>query len=243
MRREARVPQRIFVRAIQPGVARKLAKPLQRAVHLRGRAFEQPPATHHEQSVADESHPRVTENEGDMTEGVTGHLPYLGIERANPHPVALAQFLVDARHPVALGCRAVDGAAGRILHLKVPAGMIRVPVSSQHLTDAPPALLRSAQRSAAVARIHHRHRTRGRVPQQPDVIVAERRNRDDLRRGRAHHSPVFAIEAHGSAGAFAPPFCSSSMLIRSGVLMKAMRPSRGGRLIVTPASISRWHVS
>jgi hypothetical protein len=33
------------------------------------------------------------------------------------------------------------------------------------------------------------------------------------------------------------------MEIASGVRTKAMRPSRGGRLMVTPASISRWQVA
>src|SRR5258708_764595 len=32
----------------------------------------------------------------------------------------------------------------------------------------------------------------------------------------AHQCPVFGIEAHGSAGGFASPFCSSSIECRSG---------------------------
>jgi len=47
---------------------------------------------------------------------------------------------------------------------------------------------------------------------------------------------VFGIDAHGSADAFPAPFCRSSMEMLSGVRMNAIRPSRGGRLIVTPAS-------
>ena len=46
--------------------------------------------------------------------------------------------------------------------------------------------------------------------------------------------PVFSMDAQGSAGACASPSCSSSSEIPSGDLTKAMRPSRGGRLIVTP---------
>ena len=59
----------------------------------------------------------------------------------------------------------------------------------------------------------------------------------------AYHSPLLGIEVHGSAGASAAPFCRSSIEISSGVRTNAMRPSRGGRLIVTPASISRLQVS
>jgi len=53
----------------------------------------------------------------------------------------------------------------------------------------------------------------------------------------------FGIDAQGSAGSSASPFWSSSIEMLSGVRTKAMRPSRGGRLIVTPPSISRLHVS
>ena len=50
---------------------------------------------------------------------------------------------------------------------------------------------------------------------------------------------VLGIDAHGSAGPSASPFCSSSMECLSGERTKAMTPSRGGRLMVTPAFISR----
>src|SRR6185369_13809610 len=57
--------------------------------------------------------------------------------------------------------------------------------------------------------------------------------------GPAYHSPVFGIAAHGSAEASAAPFWRSSIEILSGLRTNAMRPSRGGRLMVTPASIRR----
>ena len=58
-----------------------------------------------------------------------------------------------------------------------------------------------------------------------------------------HQDPVFSIEAQGSAGGRLSPICSSSIEIPSGETTNAMRPSRGGRLMVTPASISCWHLS
>jgi hypothetical protein len=60
---------------------------------------------------------------------------------------------------------------------------------------------------------------------------------------RPYQLPVLAIDAHGSAGGSAAPSWSSSIEIPSGDLTKAMRPSRGGRLIVTPWSWRRWQVS
>jgi hypothetical protein len=58
-----------------------------------------------------------------------------------------------------------------------------------------------------------------------------------------YHVPVFGIEAQGSAGGSASPAWSNSIEMLSGVRTKAMWPSRGGRLMVTPASISRRQVS
>jgi hypothetical protein len=57
-------------------------------------------------------------------------------------------------------------------------------------------------------------------------------------REKRYQWPVFGIDDHGSAGAFGSPFWSSSIECRSGERTKAMLPSRGGRLMVTPAFIS-----
>ena len=53
-----------------------------------------------------------------------------------------------------------------------------------------------------------------------------------------HHFPVFGIESQGSLGESGAPFCRSSIECLSGERTKAMVPSRGGRLMVTPARIS-----
>ena len=57
----------------------------------------------------------------------------------------------------------------------------------------------------------------------------------------SHHSPTFSIDAQGSRGGSASPFCKSSMEIPSGDRTNAIWPSRGGRLMVTPWSESFWH--
>ncbi len=53
-------------------------------------------------------------------------------------------------------------------------------------------------------------------------------------RARPYQCPVLPMLAQGSSGAFAAPFCKSSTEMLSGERTKAMCPSRGGRLIVTP---------
>jgi hypothetical protein len=60
---------------------------------------------------------------------------------------------------------------------------------------------------------------------------------------QGYHEPVLGIEAQGSCGGLAPPFCKSSIEMPSGERMKAMLPSRGGRLMVTPASINLRQVA
>src|SRR5690242_13646693 len=52
-----------------------------------------------------------------------------------------------------------------------------------------------------------------------------------------HHFPVLGIDSQGSRGGSGGPFCSSSMECLSGERIKAICPSRGGRLMVTPACI------
>ena len=68
-----------------------------------------------------------------------------------------------------------------------------------------------------------------------------------LRRQRqandGYHLPVFGIDFQGSFGGFAAPFCNSSMECWSGERTKAITPSRGGRLMVTPAFMSRSQVA
>ena len=72
-------------------------------------------------------------------------------------------------------------------------------------------------------------------------VQSERRSIAALASGSSqnHQCPVFPMEDQGWAGGSASPFCSSSTEMLSGERMKAMRPSRGGRLMVTPASMSR----
>lgn len=60
---------------------------------------------------------------------------------------------------------------------------------------------------------------------------------------RLYQEPVFSMLVQGSAGASAVPACSSSMEMPSGVRTNAIRPSRGGRLIVTPWAMSALQVS
>ena len=52
--------------------------------------------------------------------------------------------------------------------------------------------------------------------------------------GSPYHTPTFCMDFQGSAGSRGVPFCSSSIDMLSGERTKAIQPSRGGRLMVTP---------
>ena len=81
----------------------------------------------------------------------------------------------------------------------------------------------------------------------PFIVVGRRRRRLRILPGlaqkwfqrRMDHAPTLGMETQGSLGGNGEPFCSSSMECLSGERTKAMLPSRGGRLMVTPAFISR----
>ena len=49
-----------------------------------------------------------------------------------------------------------------------------------------------------------------------------------------YQAPILGMVVQGSAGLSAAPFCSNSIEMLSGERTNAMRPSRGGRLMVTP---------
>ena len=59
----------------------------------------------------------------------------------------------------------------------------------------------------------------------------------------SYQLPIFGAEAQGSATGRFSPFCRISNEIPSGDFTKAIRPSRGGRLMVMPASDRRWQNS
>ena len=76
------------------------------------------------------------------------------------------------------------------------------------------------------SRTEVRHQDAGRLG---NVLAGARRAARSV-----HHCPIFGMVVQGSAGASAAPFCSNSIEMLSGERTKAMRPSRGGRLMVTP---------
>ena len=58
-----------------------------------------------------------------------------------------------------------------------------------------------------------------------------------------YQTPVLDMDAQGSRFGKGGPCCKSSIEILSGERMKAIAPSRGGRLMVTPGFMSLSHVA
>jgi len=119
--------------------------------------------------------------------------------------------------------------------------MAPTPFCSRQPTEPDGSLVRRAGPIAAAPAIG-----RGRQPPRHAAAAESRRTRAGgtrRRKWQVYQAPTFGIELHGSALGSDPPFCSSSTEIPSGERTKAMWPSRGGRLMVTPWSASRWQVA
>ena len=65
------------------------------------------------------------------------------------------------------------------------------------------------------------------------LITAPEPSNPPVRRVSLYQTPTFCIDFQGSAGASAAPFWSNSTEILSGERMKAIFPSRGGRLMTS----------
>lgn len=100
-----------------------------------------------------------------------------------------------------------------------------------------------AHHAANHVRQHRTGASRGQAPnvsgrgqQQPGASFAKGAAAMDDRRDRSYQLPIFGADAQGSATGRFSPFCRISIEMPSGERTNAMRPSRGGRLMVMPLS-------
>ena len=176
-----------------------------------------------------------------MARRVRGNVNDYGFERTKPDPVPLLHPHVERWYALKFGVWPGDPTPRCGLDFRVAAGVIGVPMGVPDLRDPPAARFRLRQNGSGNRRVNHHRLARDRLMDQPDVIVRKDRNADNFE--RHHQCPTLAIETHGSFGVSASPACNSSTEILSGERTKAMRPSRGGRFMVTPPSLNRWHVA
>ncbi len=180
---------------------------------------------------------RVGEVIGVVPGGMPGDVDHPADRAADRHRVAVADGAVDAGDLRRLARRAGDERAGRGDDREVAADVVGVPVRVEDLRDRPPAFGRGGEHRLGERGVDHRRLVA--VMDEVDIVVGKDRDLDDLH----HQTPLFGIDAHGSAGAFACPAWSSSTEMPSGERTNAIRPSRGGRLIVTPPACSRAQLS
>ena len=111
--REARVRFRIFVAAIDDGLAGQRGELAERFPHHRERRLEHPPAAEREQRVAAERELVLLEPIDDMAGGVARRLDHLGLERADLDVVALDDRRVEPCDARGLLGGADDAHAGK----------------------------------------------------------------------------------------------------------------------------------
>ena len=173
---------------------------------------------------------------GDMSCGMRGHVDHRCAQCAQLDNIPAAHMHIERRNPFGFVRRPRDNAPRRGLNLRIAADMIGMPMRVPNLRNRPPTRRSSSQDRRRHRRIDYESLAALRFMHQPDIIVRQHRHAHDLQ--HTHHAPTLGMLAHGSAGARCPS-CSNSIEMPSGVRTNAICPSRGGRLIVTPASISR----
>ena len=175
------------------------------------------------------------EMKSDMSSGMRGHVDHRCAQCAQLDNIPAAHMHIERGYPFGFVRRPRDDAPRRSLNLRIAADMVGVPMRVPNLRNRPPTRRRSSQDRSRHRRIDDQSLAALRRMHQPDIIVRQNGDAHDLQ--HTHHAPTLGMLAHGSAGARCPS-CSSSIEIPSGVRTKAICPSRGGRLIVTPASIN-----
>ena len=163
-----------------------------------------PAASHGEHGVADKGDAIVVKHIADVAERMPWDFPDIGLVAAKRYSVTLVQRDVQAGHPAVLACRADDGRACCFLDREIPARVIGVPMGVEDLVDPPSAPLSFRKHRIGIARIDDSRLARIGVVNQPQIIVSEGWNRDDLKRRGHHQLPVFGMEAQGSAGSRSP---------------------------------------
>ena len=226
--------------AVDGGVVAQRFERAHVAKHLLRRALEQTPAAHCEQCVADKSGSIFGEVKGDMACRVRRDIKDISGHIAQPHNIAALHLHIQCRDTPRFGGRACDRAAGGLFYLGIAAGVVGMPVGVPDLRNLPAELFRLFQNGGCNGRVDHHGLPAHRFVDQPDIIIGQDRNADNLQ--RHYQLPTLGMLTQGSAGSRWPS-CRSSIEMPSGVRTKAIWPSRGGRLMVTPASISRWQVA
>ena len=99
---------------------------------------------------------------------------------AQLHHISATHVHIQRRYPLGFCRRPRDDASRRGLNLRIAANMIRVPMRVPNLRYLPPACFGRSQNGRGNGRIDHQGFPALRVMDQPDIIVREHRNPDNL---------------------------------------------------------------
>ena len=166
--------------AAHAGVGGQGGEPIERGEHLRRRALEQSSAAQAEERIAAEQ--QAVGVVGDMAARVTGHANHLEGDRRRieHHARSVGHAHVGQGNAPILWC--VHGGSGLADKRGDAALVIVVMVRDQDRPQAPAALLQGAAHRRCIARID-RHGVARRVGGEPQVVVVEGRNRQQVEHG------------------------------------------------------------
>ena len=154
-----------------------------------------------------------------------------------------AVAVADGRGNAVNGARTEHPGPCRLDDCRKPANMVVMVMRYPYRGWRPSCIRHRAKRGVGVTGVDKRRLAACRIKEQHPVIVTAIFELSGFEIHARYHTPVFSIEAQGSAGASASPSWRSSIEMLSGERTKAILPSRGGRLIVTPLFMSFWQVA
>ena len=169
----------VFVGAQDPGVAGQGGQAVERGQHLRRAAFEQAAAAEAEEGVAAKQQAGAVEGDVAACMARYGDDLEAGAEGRHLHPVAVTDAYGRRRDTRVV--RTVAGYGEGIEQRFDAADVVGMVVGQQH-GHRPQAARGGFEHRRGIARIDH-DAVAARPGQQPDVVVPERRQRDDFQGG------------------------------------------------------------
>ncbi|CCV11278.1 hypothetical protein MESS4_310015 [Mesorhizobium sp. STM 4661] len=170
--------------AIDDRLGRKCGQLLQRFIHHRRLAFEQPAAAQRKQRVGGERHFRCRQMIGDMTRRVAGRLDDLDLFVAETDDRALADGLVDAGDLCLFGLRPDNAQLEALLQRQIGFDMVGMVVGGQDHRRRPAGALDRGQDRRLLGRVDDRGLAAFWVMHEHAEIIAAAHELFDLNRHR-----------------------------------------------------------
>jgi hypothetical protein len=190
--RETRVRECVFMTTINLRGPRHRAQLQHRVPHLLHGAFEDPPATQREQSVAAKQRVGIREPERDMAFGMTRRLVDRALMATDIDGIALDNGDIHVGDPRGFRLRTDQSGAVFLGQPGIAAGVIEMMMGVENMGQLPAPGRQRGFHGLCFRGVDDGGHARIGVMRQIDVIVGHRGNQNDLERGHVALSVSFA---------------------------------------------------